>query len=78
MMFNATGERFPKILFWIIRYGLVIVMSLSFIVSAIAEFSNPLELPWWALMFGWVLMMAPIMISLLGFCIPKHKLLCCL
>ena len=69
MMFNATGERFPKILFWIVRYGLLVVMLISFTVSFFAEFQNPLDLPWWALMFGWLLMLTPIVLSLAGFCI---------
>ena len=69
MMFNATGERFPKILFWIVRYGLLIIMLISFSVSFFAEFQNPLDLPRWALMFGWILMLTPIILSLIGFCI---------
>ena len=76
-MFNATGERFPKPLFFIVRYGLVTIMFVSFIVSFIAEFENPLELPWWALLFGWTLMLAPIVISLIGFCASKKYILCC-
>lgn len=76
-MFNATGERFPKPLFFIVRYGLVTIMLVSFVVSFIAEFENPLELPWWALIFGWVLMLAPIVISLVGFCASKKNILCC-
>ena len=78
LMYAATGEHFPKILFYIIRYGLVIIMSVSFLVSAVNEFSNPLELPGWALIFGWTLMLTPIVISILGFCLPKDKVLCCL
>lgn len=38
LMFNATGERFPKILFYIVRYGLVGIMSVSFVIAFIAEF----------------------------------------
>jgi len=77
-MFNATGERFPKFIVWLVRYGLLILMIITFLVSAIAEFSNPLDLPGWALFFGCVLMLTPILLVLLGFCIPKSRLLCCL
>lgn len=77
LMYNATGERFPKPLFYIVRYGLVAIMTVSFIVSFIAEFENPLELPGWALFFGWVLMLAPIVLSLLGFCFTKKRIFCC-
>ena len=77
-MFNATGERFPKFLFWLVRYGLTIVMLVSFTVGAVAEFYNPLELPWWALFFGWLLMLFPITVACLGFCLPKSKVLRCL
>ena len=77
MMFNATGERFPKIIFWIVRYALLVIMTISFVVCFISEFSNPLDLPGWAIFFGWCLMMTPIAIALAGFCITKDKLLCC-
>ena len=77
LMFNATGERFPKPLFYIVRYGLVAIMLVSFTVSFIAEFENPLDLPWWALIFGWTLMLAPIVISLVGFCVSKKRVFCC-
>ena len=78
MIFNATGERLPKIVCWIVRYGLVIIMSLTVVVSAIAEFDNPLNLPGWALFFGWKLMLIPILLVFLGAFIPKSCLLCCL
>lgn len=78
MMFNATGERLPKVVCWIVRYGLVGIMSVTFIASVIAEFENPLDLPGWALFFGWCLMLAPILLVFVGFFIPKSKLLCCL
>ena len=78
LMHEATGERFPKPLFFIVRYGLVAIMSATFVVSSIHEFSNPLDLPWWALILSWMLMLAPILLSLAGFCIPKRRLLCCL
>ena len=77
-MFNATGERFPKLVVWLVRYGLLALMILTFTVSAIAEFENPLELPGWALFFGWALMLAPILFVVVGFCVPKRRLLCCL
>lgn len=77
-MYNATGERFPKVLFYIVRYGLVFIMTISFTVGFIAEFENPLDLPWWGLMFGWLLMILPIGISMAGICIPKKSLLRCL
>lgn len=38
LMFNATGEHFPKPLFYIVRYVLVAIMATSFIVSFISEF----------------------------------------
>jgi len=78
MMFNATGERFPKLIVWLVRYGLLALMIVTFFVSALAEFTNPLDLPGWALFYGCVLMLAPIMIVFFGFCIPKSRLLCCL
>ena len=77
MMFNATGERFPKIIFWIVRYVLLGLMVITFLVSAISEFSNPLDLPGWAIFFGWCLMISPIALALAGFCIKKDKLLFC-
>ena len=53
-------------------------MTTSFIVAFVHEFSNPLELPGWALFFGWLLMLTPILLALAGLCIPKRRLLCCL
>lgn len=78
LMFKSTGERFPKALFYVVRYGLVAVMSISFISAFIHEFSNPLELPVWALVFGWMLMLAPLVIALVGIFVPKSRVLCCL
>lgn len=77
LMFNATGERFPKILFYIVRYGLVTLMTISFVVSAVSEFSNPLDLPPFALMVGWLLMLVPIVMAMAGLCVTKKNLFCC-
>lgn len=38
LMFDATGERFPKIFFYFVRYGLVTIMSISFVVGFFSEF----------------------------------------
>lgn len=78
LMFKATGERFPKPLFFIVRYGLVVVMTLSFTSALIHEFSNPLDLPTWALFFGWMLMLTPLLLALGGMFVPKSRVLCCL
>ena len=38
LMFNATGERFPKIFFYFVRYGLGTIMSISFVVGFFSVF----------------------------------------
>ena len=73
-----TGERFPKILYGIVKYFLCFVMAAVVLIALLAEFENPLELPWWGLMFGWALMLFPILLVLSGFCTEKKRVLCCL
>ena len=73
-----TGEKFPKILYGIVKYLLLVIMSGVVLIAVIAEFDNPLELPWWAVIFGWTLMLFPIALAMSGFCFEKKKLLCCL
>ena len=77
-MFDSTGEKFPKPLFFLVRYFLVAIMSISFVLGVVHEFSNPLDLPWWAFMCGWMLMLFPILLSLFALCIPKKRGLFCL
>mmetsp|Transcript_29966 Transcript_29966/g.40554 ORF Transcript_29966/g.40554 Transcript_29966/m.40554 type:complete len:204 (+) Transcript_29966:198-809(+) len=78
LMQRNTGERIP----WIIKYtACSVTLAFTFIAligSFIREFSNPLELPGWALIFGWLLILLPISISLIGICVPKKYFLCCL
>lgn len=73
-----TGETFPKVLYYIVKYILFAIMIIIVLIAFIAEFENPLELPWWAFIFGWSLMMFPIMLVLGGCCVDKKRLLCCL
>jgi len=78
LMKESTGENLPCIIKWVTMTITFIFALIAFVGSFIAEFANPLELPWWGMLFGWVLMMWPILISLLGICIPKKYFLCCL
>lgn len=73
-----TGETFPKALYVIVKYVLLAIMLITCIIAFIAEFANPLELPWWALTFGWILMLFPMLLVVCGLFINKKVMLCCL
>lgn len=54
-------------------------VSISFIIGIYTEFTeNPLKLPGWARLCGLSMMIAPMILSFVGMCVPKEKLMCCL
>ena len=73
-----TGEQFPRAIYGLVKYVLLALMASVVVIAVVAEFANPLELPWWAMLFGWMLMLFPIALALAGFCVEKQMFLCCL
>ena len=73
-----TGEQFPKLLYFLVRYILMILISVVLVIGFMNELSNPLNLPWWALVIGWWMMLYPILIAIGGLFIDKKWFLCCL
>jgi hypothetical protein len=62
-----------------IKYVMLVLVSISFIVGVYVEITtNPLKLPEWAKGLGLIMMFFPIVISLIGLCVPKEKFMCCL
>jgi hypothetical protein len=79
LLHEATGERLPWIFKFMLKYVMVVLVFISFIVGVYVELTtNPLKLPTWAKVFGLIMMFTPITISLIGLCVPKEKFMCCL
>ena len=56
----------------------MLLISVVLFIGLVNEFSNPLNLPWWALTIGWLMMLYPILVAIGGLCIQKKWFLCCL
>jgi len=75
LLMANTGESFTTFHILNVKYLLLAIMITTTAAGFVMELSNPLELPWWAFSFGWILMAAPIILSLVGLCVPKRRLL---
>ena len=63
---ECTGETLPKIVSFSPRFVLPLAMGLSLINAFYNDFTNPLDLSAGWLIYGWILLLAPLVISLAG------------
>ena len=79
LLFENTRERLPLYFKYMLKWVMMILIAISFVIGLFVEItSNPLKLPGWAKFLGLIMMFTPIVISLIGICVPKKKFLCCL
>lgn len=68
MMFERTGERFPKFIVFMIKYITPTIIFAILVVGVINEIRVDREIPNWALWAGRALMIIPALCSTFGFC----------
>lgn len=72
---ETTGENIGPFFKFVLKYITPALAGISLLLGIIDEFSNPLSLPAWAVLFGIFLILLPISFAIYGFTCGKDRLI---